>query len=281
MSAWLELFSFQFMQRAFLAGTIVGILCPTIGVFLVLKRLSMVGDTIAHVSLAGVLGGLLLRLDPILAALITAVGTAFGIEKVRRVFCDYAELALAIFTSIGLGLAIILFNLVKSSDTSVQSLLFGSIVSVTGRDIWVIWSLGLIVLTVVVKFYREFFYLTFDEDGARLAGINTKLFNNLLLLMTASIVAVGMRIIGALLISSLFVLPVAASLVVSYNFKSTLIIANMVSVFSVYAGIILSYFYDVAPGGAIIVVLVGIMILIYLVKSFVFNHPKKARAGEG
>ena len=86
MSAWLELFSFQFMQRAFLAGTIVGILCPTIGVFLVLKRLSMVGDTIAHVSLAGVLGGLLLRLDPILAALITAVGTAFGIEKVRRVF---------------------------------------------------------------------------------------------------------------------------------------------------------------------------------------------------
>ena len=158
MSAWLELFSFQFMQRAFLAGTIVGILCPTIGVFLVLKRLSMVGDTIAHVSLAGVLGGLLLRLDPILAALITAVGTAFGIEKVRRVFCDYAELALAIFTSIGLGLAIILFNLVKSSDTSVQSLLFGSIVSVTGRDIWVIWSLGLIVLTVVVKFYREFLF---------------------------------------------------------------------------------------------------------------------------
>ena len=111
----------------------------------------------------------------------------------------------------------------------------------------VIWSLGLIVLTVVVSFIGSF-YLTFDEDGARLAGINTKLFNNLLLLMTASIVAVGMRIIGALLISSLFVLPVAASLVVSYNFKSTLIIANMVSVFSVYAGIILSYFYDVAPG---------------------------------
>jgi zinc transport system permease protein len=281
MGAWIELFSFQFMQRALLAGTIVGILCPTVGVFLVLKRLSMVGDTIAHVSLAGVLGGLLLRLDPILAALITAVVTAFGIEKVRRVFCDYAELALAIFTSVGLGLAVILFNVVKSSDTSVQSLLFGSIVSVTGRDIWVIWILGLTVLTVVLKFYREFFYLTFDEDGASLAGINTKLFNYLLLLMTASIVAVGMPIIGALLISSLFVLPVAASLVVSYDFKSTLIIANMVSVFSVYTGIILSYFYDVAPGGAIIVVLVGIMILIYLVKSFVFNHPKKARAGEG
>jgi len=281
MGIWIELFSFQFMQRALLAGTIVGILCPTVGVFLVLKRLSMVGDTIAHVSLAGVLGGLLLRLDPILAALITAVVTAFGIEKVRRVFCDYAELALAIFTSVGLGLAVILFNVVKSSDTSVQSLLFGSIVSVTGRDIWVIWILGLTVLTVVLKFYREFFYLTFDEDGASLAGINTKLFNYLLLLMTASIVAVGMPIIGALLISSLFVLPVAASLVVSHDFKSTLIIANMVSIFSVYTGIILSYFYDVAPGGAIIVVMVGIMILMYLVKSFVFNNLEKARAGEG
>jgi len=270
-----QLFSFQFMQRAFLAGTIIGILCPTIGVFLVLKRLSMVGDTISHASLAGVLGGLLFGINPILAAILTAIGTAFGIEKVRKLFKSYAELALAIFTSAGLGLAVILFNIVQSSDTSIQSLLFGSIVSVGNQDLWTMGGLGLIALAVVLKYYREFFFLTFDEDGARLAGINPQLFNYLLLLLTSCIVALGMRIIGALLISSLFVLPVACSLMISRDFKGTIIIANIVSVFAVYTGIILSYFYDLAPGGAIIVVLVCIMFLVYLIKKIVLAKVKK------
>jgi zinc transport system permease protein len=275
-----ELLSYQFMQRAFLAGTIVAILCPTIGVFLVLKRLSMVGETLAHVSLAGVLAGFFFKLNPIPAALITAIITAFGIEKVRLLFKNYGEIALAIFASAGLGLAVILFNIVKESDASVQSLLFGSIVSLSQKDVSAIWILGLVVLLVVFIFFRQFFFLTFDEEGAKLLGINIGTFNYLLLIMTSCIVAIGMRIIGALLISSLFVLPVACSLMISRNFKMTILVANLVSIFSVYLGIILSYFYDLAPGGAIIVALIGVMLSVYLIRGIVMLilNPQKSRA---
>lgn len=262
MEYFAEMFSYTFMQRAFLAGLIIGIVCPTIGVFLVLRRLSMIGETLSHIALPGVLAGFFFHLNPIFAALATALITALGLEKLRAFFKTYSEIALAVFTSLGLGLAVILFNVVKSTDISVQSLLFGSIVTITRQELLVIWLLGLLVLLLVLKFYAQLVYLTFDEEGARLAGINTKLLNYLLLMATACIVAISMRIVGALLVSALLVLPVAASLVVSKSFKSTVWIANILSLLAIFGGLFLSYAYDLAPGGTIVVILAAMLLLL-------------------
>lgn len=257
-----EILSYAFMQRAFLAGTMIGIVCPTIGVFLVLKRLSMIGETLAHVSLPGVLIGFLLRTNPIIAALVASLVTALGMEKLRSSFKSYNEIALAVLTSAGLGLAVILFNIVKSTDTSIQSLLFGSIVALSSKDLQAVWLLGTVVLILVIKYYSQLFYLTFDEEGARMAGINCSLLNYTLLVATSCIVAISMRIIGALLVSSLLVLPVAGSMLISKSFISTIIIANIISLVSIFIGLILSFYYNLAPGGAIVMVLVTALLLI-------------------
>lgn len=246
------------MQRALLAGLIIGILCPVMGVFLVLKRLSMVGETLAHVSLSGVLVGFLFNLNPVLAALLTALLSALGIEKLGTLFKTYGEIALAIFTSAGLGLAVILFNIVKTTDTTVQSLLFGSIIAITDQDLAVIWSVGVIIVGLIVKLYAQLFFLTFDEEGAQLAGINCRFLNLMLLFMTSCVVAVGMRIVGALLVSSLLVLPVAGSMIICKSFRATIVTAVGFSLTAIFAGIMLSFYFDLAPGGAIIMLLLGL-----------------------
>lgn len=258
---FLDIFSYTFMQRAFLAGLIMGLVCPTIGVFLVLRRLSMIGETLSHIALPGVLLGFLFNLNPIFSALIFSLATALGLEKLRNYFKTYSEVALAVFTSIGLGLAVVLFNVVQSSDTSVQSLLFGSIVTITRQDLWAMGFLGFTVLIMVGKYYHQLVYLTFDEEGARLAGINVKLLNYLLLIATACIVAISMRIVGALLVAALLVLPVASSLAISKSFKSTVILANLISLVAIFSGLFLSYYYDLAPGGTIVLMLAAMLFL--------------------
>src|SRR5271157_3466649 len=210
----LNIFEYDFMIKALIVGVLIAIITPLIGVIVVLKRLSMIGDAFSHTSLAGVAAGLVFGINPVLGAVFFTVISAFSIERIRRAFPRYSEIAIAVIMSTGIGLAGILSGFVKNSS-SFNSFLFGSIVAISDFELYMIVFLCVMVLVTVILLYKELFYMTFDEESARLAGIPVSLINIVFTLLTAITISISSRVVGTLVISSLLVLPVACAMQVS------------------------------------------------------------------
>jgi zinc transport system permease protein len=249
-----EIFQYGFMQRALLAGAIIGTIAPLIGVFLVLRRLSLIADTLSHVALAGVAGGLLLRGHPLVGALVASVAGAVGIERLRVSGRLFGETALAIFLSGGFAVAVVLISLANGFNADLFSYLFGAITTVRPGDLALIAALGLIVLVALGMLHKELFAITFDEEGARVQGVPVDAINLLLTVMTAVTVVVAMRIVGILLTSALMVIPAATALRLARSFRHTLIVSVACSLAAVALGMVASYYFDIAAGGAIVLV---------------------------
>ncbi|HZK37791.1 MAG TPA: metal ABC transporter permease [Clostridia bacterium] len=261
----LEILRYGFMQRAFLAGIIVAVICPAIGIFLVLRRMSMIGDTLSHVALAGVAGGMLGGIYPVYSALGFSVLAALAIEGLSKEYEQYKELSIAIIFSAGIGLATIFISL-GNSNSAIFSYLFGSIGLVSSRDIWIIFILGLYILISILFFYRHLFYIAFDEEAARLAGVPVKWINLYFIILVAMTIAISMRIVGVLLVSSLMIVPVATSLQLVKSFKQTFICSILFGVLSVVIGLFISFYVDLAPGGTIVISSILILIVVILIK---------------
>lgn len=258
----INIFEYSFMVRALEAGLIVGAVAPLIGIFLVLRRYSLIADTLAHVSLAGIALGFLLGWNPIVTALGTTALSSLGIEKLRASGKVYGESALALFLSGSLALATVLLSLSKSFNTNLFNYLFGSILTVTRTDILIIGILGIITALVVAFFYKELVYTTFDEEAARVSGIPTKAINTLLIVLAAFTISLSIPIVGILLISALIVIPVIAALQLRVSFTRTLIAAEAISLFSVVAGIFASFYWSLATGGTIVLIMIAIFLFI-------------------
>lgn len=248
-----DLFQYGFMVRAFLAGTIVAIVAPLIGNFLVVRRLSLVADTLSHVALTGVAIGLLLGIDPLVTTIIATVVTAYIIEEIRSSEYVSAESILAMILPGGLALALILISLANGFNTNLFTYLFGSITTVTQTDIWVIFALGVAIGGILLFFYREFTYTSFDEVSARTSGVPVKLFNHIFMILIALTVSVAMKVVGALLIGALMIIPVITAMQVVKGFKASIVASIVVACISVFIGLIVSYYANL-PGGATIVV---------------------------
>lgn len=262
----MEILQYGFMQRALAAGILVALVCPLIGLFLVLRRLSLIGDTLAHFTLAGVAAGLLSKTYPVMMAMLFSVGAALGVEQLRQRYRMYAELAIAIMLSTGIGLGVILVSM-GSFNTDLFSYLFGSILAVTPRDVYTIAGVSFVVAASVIFFYKELFLLAFDEEAARVAGVPVQRINLFFAILTALMIAVAMRVVGILLVSSLMVLPVATALQVARSFKGTLVIAVVFSLTAVTAGLTASYYFNLAPGGTIVLTAVGQLLVVLILKS--------------
>jgi zinc transport system permease protein len=248
----LDILQYGFMQRALLAGVMIGTIAPLIGVFLVLRRLSLIADTLAHVALAGVAAGLFLNTYPVAGALVAALVGAAGIERLRVSGRLFGEAALALFLSGGFAVAVVLISLARGFNVDLFAYLFGAITVVQPRDLWVILALGLVVLGHVILFYKELFAITFDEEGARVQGIPVGALNLLLTTLVAVTVVVAMRIVGILLTSALMVIPAITALRLARSFQQALLIAVGCSLASVLVGMMVSFYLDVAAGGAIV-----------------------------
>jgi zinc transport system permease protein len=240
------------MQRALLAGAIIGTIAPMIGVFLVLRRLSLIADTLSHVALAGVAAGLLLQTYPLAGALVAALVGAVGIERLRMSGRLFGEAALAIFLSGGFAVAVVLISLARGFNVDLFSYLFGAITVVQPRDLWVILVLGLVVFGAVTAFSKELFAITFDEESARVQGVPVDRLNLLLTVLVAVTVVVAMRIVGILLTSALLVIPAVTALRLARSFRTTLVVAVACSLVSVLVGMMVSFYLDIAAGGAIV-----------------------------
>lgn len=260
---FLEIFQYSFVIRAFEAGIIVAAIAPLIGIFLVLKRYSLIADTFSHVSLAGIAVGLLLGVNPILAALAFTILASFGVEKLRTSKKVYGESALAIFLSGALAVAVVVISIAHGFNTNLYNYLFGSIVTVTMFDVYIIAALAIPVVAVVLKFYKEIIYISFDEDSAKVSGIPVKLINRILILLAAVTVSLAIPIVGVLLISALIVIPVVAALQLKKSFLKTLIWAEFISVFSVISGIFVSFYLNLSTGGTIVLIMLAIFLFMF------------------
>lgn len=257
----LSLFHYGFVVRALEAGVIVALVAPLIGIFLVLRRYSLIADTFAHVSLAGITVGFLLGWNPMLTALGATLASSLGIERLRSAKKVYGESALAIFLSGSLALAVVLASAGKGLNANILHYLFGSIVTVTPTDVAVIAVLAAVVAGAIALFYKELVFISFDEESAAVSGIKTRLINIILITLAALTVSLAIPIVGALLISALMIIPVACALQMKQGLTRTIFYAEAVSVCSVIGGILLSFALDLSTGGAIVLVMVAFFIV--------------------
>lgn len=262
----LEIFRYEFMRNAFFVGILISIIMPCIGVTVVLKRLSMMGDTLSHISLAGVAAGLVMGINPVIGAVTVSVLATFGIEKIRKSFSQYAEVSLAIIMAAGIGIAGILSGFVKNSS-AFTSFLFGSIVAVNRFELLTIIILSIIVLTSLIILYRDLFCITFDEESAKLSGISVSRVNMIFMVLTAVTISISARTIGTLVVSSLMVVPVATAIFITKSYKKTIIYSVIFAVTSTIFGLTISFYADVKPGATIVLTSVLILLLVILYKK--------------
>ena len=271
---------YEFLQNAFLTGMIIGIIAPLIGVFVVVRRLSLIADALSHVTFAGIAASLLLEkrflpvgtLNPIYMGMFFSVAGSLLIEKLRTVYKHYQELAIPIILSGGIGLSVIFISLADGFNTDLFGYLFGSVSAVSRPDLWTILIISIFVIAIIIMLYKELFFISFDEEHAKASGIPVKGFHLLFIIMVALVIASSMRIVGVLLVSSLMTLPVAAAIRIANGFKQTILYSIIFGETSVLGGFIISYYLDLAPGGTIVIISVIILMVTIFVKKWTLKR---------
>lgn len=261
----MTIFSYTFMQNAIFVSIFISILCPCIGIFLVLRRYSMIGDTLSHASLAGVTIGLLSGQNPILGAFIFTSICGALIEFLRNYFKKYTDLILTIVLSLSVGTAITIISSGKL-HANADSFMFGSILTVTRLDMIMVLVLSAISVLTLIVLYHQMIYIAYDEEAARVAGVKVRLINYVFSLLVAAAISVSIRIVGVLVLSSMIALPVATAMQLGKGFKFTLIFSIVFSIIDIMSGLFISYYLNVAPGGFTALFSVVVLVLVLLGK---------------
>lgn len=273
-----DILQFDFMQRAIIAGLLVGLICPLIGVFIILRKQSLIGDGLGHVAFAGVATGWLLGVYPIVSAMVVTVLASIGIEEMRARRPAFADMILAIFFYTGIACAVLFSSMAKTNNVSLIGYLFGSIVTVSAQDVTTIAILAAGVVVTLGVIFNQLLCVTFDEEVARINGLPVRVINLVLAVLTALTVSIAMRVVGILMVSALMVIPVAAGLQVSRSFKSTIISAVVISELSVFGGLIASFYLNVASGGTIVITAVAIFVIAFAYRQVFAGGVGKARS---
>lgn len=274
----MALLSYEFMRRAFLAAIFIAGIAPMLGVFLVIRRQSLMADTLSHVSLAGVALGFFLNLNPSLTTLLIVVVAAIILEYLRTLYRSYSEISIAILMSGGLALALVLMNLSGgNSATSIQSYLFGSIVTITQEQVWILGFLFLVVFALFFLFKRPMYILTFDEDTAHVDGLPVRVMSMLFNVLTGVAIAMMIPIAGALLISAIMVLPAAISMRLGKSFNAVILISVVIGMIGMMSGLTSSFYLDTPPGATITLVFIALFLVINLIKRIVILVQRKQR----
>ncbi len=258
----MSIFAYSFMMNALLAGMIVAIAAPAIGLFLVLRRYALIADTLAHISLAGVALGFLMNVNPLITALVATTGSSLMIERLRSSKRVASEWALALFLAGALAAAIILFSLGHNTASRVTAFLFGNMLTITTGDLMLMAVLGTLVCGTIAYIWRPLITITFDETFARVIGLPVARLNTIVVVLAAVTITLAIPALGVLLISALLTIPVIAALQLRAPMLATLMYAEVISLTSVILGLLIAYTLDLAVGGTIVLVLVAITLLI-------------------
>jgi zinc transport system permease protein len=255
-----EILQYSFMQRAILSGVAVAVTCSVVGLFLVLRRQSLFGDALSHAAFGGIAIGLLTSTYPIWTALVVSVLSSLGVTKLRQSTKIPPDAAVAVMLSSGLAIGIVLIGLTGGFSLNLESFLFGSILLISLQDQIMILLLSAAVIVIIFKFYRQLVYITFDENQAKVSGINVTALNYLFIGLASLAVIASLRLVGVLLISSLIVIPNITAMMFGKGFKKTMMISIIIGVSSVLGGIVISYILNLAPGGTIVILSIAILL---------------------
>lgn len=264
----MEMFFYGFMQRAFQASFLISLVAPILGLFLILRRQSLMADTLSHVSLAGVALGLLIGTDPTWTNIIVVVLISIVLEYLRRVYRTYSEISIAMLMSGGMAVALVLMGLNESGATvSIQQFLFGSIVTISQEQVWMLLFLTLLIIILYILFKRPMYILTFDEETAFTSGLPVQFMSVLFNVLTGITIAMVMPIVGALLVSAILVLPAAISIRLSKSFNGVILIGIIVSLFGMFTGLIGSYYLGTPPGATITLIFIIVFGITALIRK--------------
>ncbi len=257
-----EVLQYDFMVRALIAATLVGALAPALGVFLYLRRLTLLPDVLSHVALMGVAIGLLTRTFPAGIALVASSSAAAGIETLRsrRLLPGDAALAVTLYAS--LAVAVVLISLADGFNSDLFGYLFGSVLTIDGTDLWLVAGLAAFTVSFVLLFFSELAQTSMDVDLARTSGVHVDLVNLVLAVLAGATITVSMRVVGVLLIGVLIVVPVIASLRIATGLRQTVFTAMTIGVASSIAGLVIAFYADIAPGGSVALTAIGLLAVI-------------------
>ena len=253
----MEMISYGFMQRALLCGVLVAVLCAVLGVFLVLRRLSLIGDGLSHVTFGSVAMALALQTRPLyvtVVALPLVLLSSLGILRLSDRARIYGDAAIGIVSAAGIAGGVVLAAVSGGFNVDLFSYLFGNILAISPGELLLAVLLFLVVVGSVLAGYRQLFAITFDEELARSSGIKVERYNEMLVLLTALTVVLAMKVVGILLVSALLIIPAVTALQLARSFQGTIVVAALVAVVSVVGGIVVAFLANL-PAGALIVLL--------------------------
>jgi zinc transport system permease protein len=280
-----SIFQESWMQRAFLAGILVACLGALLGVFLVLRQMSLLGDGLGHVSFGGVALGLVFGIYPLGAALIFSVVGALAIHFLRERQIVKGDTAIGILFTMGLALGIVILSAHKAFNVNIEGYLFGSsILTISPQDLHVVVGVGTALVVLLYAFYKEFFSMTFSEEAAKVTGLPVRLLNVVFVSLAAATIVVATRVVGVLLVSSLLIVPAAAALQLARSFRVAILLSMLFGTTSVLVGLFLSVVEDWAPGGSVALVAGSIFIVAVAAKRLLVratndaHHPNAKRA---
>ncbi|MET3574755.1 metal ABC transporter permease [Bhargavaea ullalensis] len=282
------IFEYSFLKNAFASGLIIGIIAPMLGLFIVVRRLSLIADALSHVTLAGIAGSLFLSqsylplaaLNPIYLGMGSSVAGSLLIGKLRETYRSYEELAIPIIMSGGIAIGAIFISLAQGFSADLMGYLFGSVSAVGRGDLLTIAAVGVGTAVFIGLAYKELFAISFDPEYSRAQGLSMNRLNFWFMIITALVVASSMRIVGILLVSSLMTLPVAAAMQVAKGFRQAMVWSVVFGELSVIGGLFSAFYLDIAPGGTIVVISVLILLVILAVKRIRAAAGKNRNGGE-
>ncbi len=248
------LLQYPFIQQAFAAGIAIAALCAVLGLFLVLKNMSFIGDGLSHISFGAIALGLFLGIFPLYIALPFTLISSWLILLLSQTTKMYSDAAIAVISTLGMAIGVILVSISHGLNLSLFSYLFGSILTITATEVWLTLIFSAAALAVIMLFYNELFYVVFDAECAKTAGINVGRINLLLVSITALAVVLAIRVVGVLLTLAILVIPPITALQIGRSFKQTLMLSVAIGIFSMAGGILVSLLLDWPTGATIVVV---------------------------
>lgn len=262
-----DLIQYGFMQRALISAIAIAVICSIVGLFLVLKRHSLFGDALAHVAFGGISLGLLVGVYPLWTAYIVAILSAVGVNKLRESTKIPPDSSIAVLLTSGLAIGVILISISGGFTLNLFSLLFGNILLVSNDDLIMILITAAIVIPVIYILYKKLVLIIFDENQAKVSGLNVTWINTLFIILASITIIASIRLVGVLLISSLIVIPNITALMLGKGFKKTMFISCAMSVFSVVFGIVISYYSNLVPSGTIVLTMVSMFLITVIAKN--------------
>jgi len=263
----IKMFSYSFLVKAFTVGALVSICAALLGVSLVLKRYSMIGDGLSHVGFGSLAIATALHAAPLTVAIPIVVAAAFLLLRLSENSKIKGDAAIALISTGSLAVGVIIISQTTGMNTDVCNYLFGTILAMAKTDVYLSIVLSAVVLVMFILFYNKLFAITFDETFAKAAGIKTGLYNMLIALLTALTIVLGMRIMGAMLISSLIIFPALSSMRVFKKFKSVTICASFISIICFFTGVVISYIYATPTGASVVMINIIIFVIFWLIEN--------------